>query len=122
MSTYLKVKFKSLAEEAKIIRIEERRVKAHSSYKKECEENEWGEQRRLLHGLKSHRKRVVRTEARATHLARGFLKGVAYKAMESKVHVGNEPNWSYIQKMAEKYGTEDKRVIAQKFAEWKSAK
>lgn len=61
----LRVKLKSLAEEARIIRREERRT--------------WGQLREELH---LHRVRDVRTEARATHLAYGFLRGRTLEQME----------------------------------------
>ena len=65
---YLKVKIKSLAEESKIIRREE---KKNPTFK--------------IH-LADHRKGIVRTEARASMLAYGFLRGVPYKKIESKCH------------------------------------
>lgn len=62
----LKVKTKSLAEEARIIRGLERKYGFDS--------------------LAYHRVWDVRNESRATHLATAFLKGKAYKTVESKVH------------------------------------
>lgn len=84
---YLKVKIKSLAEEAKIIRKETKRAKRAS----------------IRDGLALHRKGIVRCEARHTHLAYGFLRGRDYRQMEPKAH--EAPNWEKVRKMVEKYGT-----------------
>ena len=84
--TYLKVKIKSLAAEAKIIRKEEKRARRES----------------LRRGLEDHRKGIVRTEARHTHLAYGFIRGREYSQMESSTH--ETPNWDKVRKMVEKYG------------------
>lgn len=81
---YLKVKLKSLAAEAKIIQFEERR------------NPDW------KIGLADHRRTVVRGEARHTLLAYSFLRGVPYKAVESKCHT--KPDWNKVQKMVIKYG------------------
>lgn len=71
----LRVKLKSLAAEAKIIRKEERRS--------------WGGLRESLH---LHRINEVRQEARATHLAYGFIRGLMLGQMEPIRYVG-EPAW-----------------------------
>lgn len=84
---YLKVKIKSLAVEAKIIRNEEKRCKSSS----------------LREGLYRHRIDVVRKEARHTLLAYGFLRGLSYKDMEPNAKVA--PDWNKVRKMVEKYGT-----------------
>jgi len=85
--TYLKVKIKSLAAEAKIIRTEERRARRPG----------------LRRGLQDHRKGIVRYEARHTHLAYGFIRGREYHQMESSTH--ESPNWERVRKMVEKYGS-----------------
>lgn len=63
----LRVKLKSLAEEARIIRREESRT--HGALREE---------------LSWHRRGVVRNEARATHLAYGFIRGLTRDQMEPK--------------------------------------
>lgn len=63
---YLKVKIKSLAMEAKIIRFEENRSLDAS----------------LRAGLSSHRRTEVRREARATLIAYGYLRGKTYRCIE----------------------------------------
>lgn len=85
--TYLKIKIKSLAAEARIIRKETRRVKRIS----------------IKNGLALHRKGIVRFEARHALLAYGFLRGLEYRQMEQKAH--EPPDWKKVRKMIEKYGS-----------------
>tara|TARA_R110000822_G_scaffold21989_1_gene69533 strand:- start:46 stop:450 length:405 start_codon:yes stop_codon:yes gene_type:complete len=87
--TYLKVKIKSLAAEALIIRTEERRAYARG-------------RTALRMGLQDHRKGIVRTESRHTHLAYGFIRGRDYHQMESSTH--ETPNWEKVRKMVDRYG------------------
>jgi len=82
----LKIKIKSLAAEAKIIRKEEKRVKFQS----------------IRESLYRHRIDVVRYEARHTHIAYGFLRGRTYAQIEANPKT--PPNWDKIRKMVEKYG------------------
>jgi hypothetical protein len=67
--------------------------------------------------LYNHRIFKVRPEARAAHLAYGFLCGTAYAEMETYSYTW--PDWDRIQEMVLRHGEEDKRVLAQKFAEWR---
>lgn len=83
---YLKVKLKSLAEEARIIRLETKRAKRES----------------IRNGLYLHRIGVVRHEARHTHLAYGFLRGKEYRQIEPKAHT--VPDWNKVRNMVGKYG------------------
>jgi len=85
---YLKVKIKSLAEEARIIRKEERQSK--------------GEKRE---GLYLHRVGTVRRAARHTLLAYGFLRGREYRQIEAKCET--TPMWPEVFKMVAKYGLQD---------------
>lgn len=64
----LRVKIKSLAEEAKIIRKEERRTHPGT----------------LRNELREHRAGPLRLEARASHLAYGFIRGLTIEQMEPK--------------------------------------
>ena len=84
--TYLKVKIKSLAEEAKIIRLETKRAKNIS----------------IKNGLAGHRRGIVRFEARHTHLAYGFLRGLECRQMEQKAF--EAPDWAKVKRMIERYG------------------
>ena len=98
MSIELKIKSKHLALEPAIIRKEEDKVKKQikhykmyhqisadgtfASYKEHPELTDlW-----LRYGnLVSHRKWEVRNEARATYLARAFIKGVPYNVVEANI-------------------------------------
>lgn len=92
--TYLRVKIKSLAVEARIIRTEERKAKARG-------------ERALLDGLHTHRIFDVRIAARRTLLAYGYLRGKSYREIE---RVCNTPLHSSdiksIARMIVKYGPE----------------
>ncbi len=83
----LKIKLKSLAAEAKIIRKEEKRAKSQS----------------IRESLYRHRIDVVRYEARHTNIAYGFLRGRTYAQIETNPKT--PPNWDKIRRMIEKYGT-----------------
>lgn len=83
---FLKVKLKSLAAEAKIIRKEEKR------------------NQRLSLELRLHRVYNVRREARLTLLAYAFIRGRTYKSVEATVRQGHEPNWTRVKEMIIKYG------------------
>lgn len=101
MKTYLKIKIKSLAEEARIIRAEEKK---------------WPGQSEIRTGLHLHRVGEVRRESRVALLAYGFLRGRARDRIEKSER---QPDWDRVQKLIEKYGTEDRRLLAQRFAAWK---
>ena len=83
MSLELKVKAKSLAAEAKIIRIEERKLKNQMKWQKlrqlsiDTNQSIWA-------SLNHHRRWDVRNEQRATYLARAFLAGTPYIEVEQK--------------------------------------
>lgn len=81
----LRVKVKSLAAEARIIRKEELRTTGV-----------------LQHELWHHRISVVRSEARCTHLAYGFIRGRTLEQMEAKSDT--PPDWERVRKMLKKYG------------------
>lgn len=133
MSIELKIKTKHLSSESKIIRKEElklkKQIRSTNKYAKDGEFTE--EQMKVfrqkardrisqLQNIQTHRVNKLRGEARCTHLAYGFVKGVPYRAMEDKETTKSEPNWSNVQRMVERYSDEDSRVILQRFAEWKS--
>lgn len=81
---FLRVKLKSLAAEAKIIRLEEARNKY------------------LRHELSAHRRGTVRVAARNTLLAYAFLRGRTYKSVEPNAHT--PPNWKEVERMVRQYG------------------
>lgn len=53
--------------------------------------------------LRHHRVTVVRSEARATNIARAIIKGVPYDAVEREPH--SPPNWVAVERMLYKYGS-----------------
>jgi len=92
----LRVKAKSLAEEAHLIRREERRTRGL-----------------LREELRWHRTGVVRFEARATHLAYGIIRGRSIERIE-KSSTRTEALWKKVRAMIEKYGptaTEQKQAL-----------
>lgn len=87
--TYLKVKIKSLAEEAYIIRKEERKIKKNLDWLKERRTRtdeysnaEYNRASNIYNGLYLHRKSPVGTEARYALIAYGFLRGKKYSQIE----------------------------------------
>ena len=88
MSTELKIKLKSLAAEARIIRQEEKKRRGKN----------WGSTGNTLH---EHRIHVVRPEARATHIAYAFLRGGSLESVEGSAKT--EPEWKRVEAMVRKY-------------------
>lgn len=84
---FLKVKIKSLAAEAAIIRHEEVRSRGD-----------------LRSALRRHRQIDVRRECRATLLAYGYLRGKTYDQIEPGAT--SEPKWDIVTRMVKKYGTQ----------------
>lgn len=118
MESYLKVKCMSLANEAVIIRNQERKWKERARLAREKQKNPQYAESNFF-GLRHHRVNDVRREARSAHLAYGFLKGNSYLEMENFSYT--EPDWERIERLVEKYGEGDARAIKQQFAEWKDA-
>jgi hypothetical protein len=112
MNIELKIKIKSLAAEARIIRDEELKLKRH---------RKWGSEDLLgkYVSLHSHRTVAVRKSCRSTHLAYGFLRGRSYKRIEATCYT--KPDWAAIEKMILRYGVGDPRDLKQRFEEWKQA-
>jgi hypothetical protein len=118
----LKVKNLSLAQEARIIRkmeVARRKYKKRLSdeYKKKLEElsgisdgtylpphlkgirkytyvESRNHKPEVVADLREHRLKVVKPEARATHLALGFLKNMPYRAMENLAYTS--PDWKRV--------------------------
>jgi hypothetical protein len=87
---FLRVKLKSLAAEAGIIRHEERKANRNRDFT-------------LQNSLSEHRKIVVRREARSTLLAYQYLRGVPYFACETPSE-NNPPDWESVGRMVWRYG------------------
>lgn len=105
----LKVKIKSLAAEARIIRLEERRA---------------GRDNALREALHRHRIDVVRAEQRLSLLAYAFLRGRRLAAVEPKSAA--PPDWVRVAKLVERFGTVEygpkpKAAQAAALAAWKEA-
>ena len=81
MSVELKIKTKSLASEAKIIRKEERKHLANARWRRDRQKDS-GKSYGTYNLLNIHRTRDVREEARATFLARAFIKGQSRDMVE----------------------------------------
>lgn len=93
MSYQLKIKSKHLSEESRIIRAEEFKAAriAKKLRKKQSELNGVNHEHpgvnnnfRKVHDLAHHRSTVVRYEARATYLARAYLRGHTYEHVEKE--------------------------------------
>lgn len=144
MLVYLKVKIKSLAAEARVIRTEENKAlsrarafkgkyrKRHDVESHKPEKPAWvlrfekyGEAKETSEteyekfwGLKRHRINVVRKEARDSHIAYGFLRGREYQNIEQSRYI--DPDWKNIERIVLRFNSGDieEQVILQRFAEW----
>ena len=81
----LRVKIKSLAEEARVIRFEEKRSRQP-----------------IRDELHHHRVVVVRREARVSQIAYGLIRGRALERIEMAAKT--EPNWKRVHELLRKYG------------------
>lgn len=128
MKLFLKIKIKSLAEEARIIKFHERIAlrmcrRLRSGFdsrspfkhnKKEKKPNlpaakvddqtiEWSAPHSLRWSqIRDHRLKVLRTESRASNLAYAFLRGKSYSFVE-KVGAKKAPDWSKIESIAYRF-------------------
>lgn len=115
----LRVKLKSLAEEARIIRREENRSILVTYGRDEAGKRVVLKRLKngaLRHELRAHRTGVVRDAARAAHLAYGFIKGRTLEQMEPRRHP-DVPSWQIeaadrvlmgeVRKLIRKYGPAD---------------
>lgn len=120
MSIELKIKAKTLAEEARIIRLEKKKLKARArkaakhNYTKHAN-RQWN-QLNLLH---VHDINTVRLEARATHLARAYIKDTPYLKVEQSCKQPTYRNTYVIPKaarMIQKY--HDNKVTTEHVNNW----
>lgn len=82
---HLRIKVKTLVAESQIIRKEARKTKGMVKW-----------------GLNDHRKTIVREHTRTNLLAYGFLRGIQYRAMESKCR--EKPSFESITRVAKRFG------------------
>lgn len=128
MKSHLKVKVFSLTAEMTYIRRQEDKWKTKARIARQrqkqnsvdyAEKNFWSQ--------RSHRS-GLKVEARNTHLAYGYMKGVPYPAMERicygplKGYGSTEPNWDAVASMVERFSKDEDNPqnIMQKFTEWLS--
>ena len=95
----LKVKIKSLAEEARIIRLEERRA-ILVGHPPECR-NKYRDDA-LYVSLRDHRVKDVRQEQRCAMLAYAYLRGVPYKSVEQNAK--KEISYARVRDLIRKFG------------------
>lgn len=98
---FLKVKIATLSAEAKIIKQEERWFKRCSKTKVDEFPDQCAEFRQIWLNLMEHRKDSVRPEARASNLAYGYMRGRAYRQLESKCWT--KPNWGRVAEILLKF-------------------
>ena len=116
MSIELKIKAKHLALEPSIIRMEEEKLKKRIKYHRSNDETSAFTLARKLDELINHRRWNVRNESRATNLARAFLAGKMYSAVERRKQCNHAMFFMYIvpriHAMVTKYGTGDQRKLS----------
>ncbi len=133
MSIYLKIKIKSLAEEARIIRKEERKQLGYGRHLRRVdrdarvntpEEERW-EGNPVFHThsrLHHHRVTVVRTAAREAQLAYGYLRDRPLLVVES--NLANEftkrPQWNLVLKLVLRYDEsgEPEKLVKESLLDW----
>lgn len=123
MQTYLKIKIKSLAAEARIIRHEELKTNGRRRFLSAVQAP--AEKVEALNGtfigLHRHRTFDVRNEARAAQLAYGFLRQRPYRTLESKGFPPSAIRTRAMQ-LAIKYGPSALRLQTEALiAEWLKA-
>lgn len=118
MSLELKVKSKHLSEEARIIRFEEHKLKRQKIWLKEHQKDN-SEIAAQWQSLNDHRRWDVRNENRATFLARAYIAGKSYAAVEQYRKPEREFDFNTyiiprVVAMVNKYGTRiaDRKDIA----------
>jgi hypothetical protein len=112
---YLKIKIKSLSEEARIIRCEEKKYTVHGRFKNHEKRSE------LNFGLHDHRVRVVKSALRSSFLAYAFIRGKSRVSVEHKCFV--DPDFGEIGRLSYKYGRStlgvyDKTAFTEKLCDW----
>ena len=115
MKTYLKIKIKSLAAEAVIIKREEQKWKKLSVFTENVKQPH-----PMFFALRQHRLDEVRTECRSAILAYGYLRGRTYQQIEAKCY--EQPNWTKIVNLVSKYGNlnaEKRKEVPDRIKAWK---
>lgn len=113
MSLELKIKSKHLSEEARIIRFEERKLKAQIGWSVKHQKFGIDALTNKYYSIHNHRVWDVRNENRATFLARAYLAGKPYKSVEHKVKDVNILKGYILPRLFEmvnKYGPVENRI------------
>ena len=123
MCIELKIKSKHLALEPSVIRKEEDKLKKQLKYHRSNDAMSVFTIGLQLESLIKHRRWNVRNEARATELARAYLKGKNYSTVEKRVKDNDIMFRMYIVPrvltMVQKYGNRDQRKVDRKaIEEW----
>lgn len=90
---HLRIKVKSLAAEAGIIRAESRKTREMVKWR-----------------LNEHRKTVVRDHTRHNILAYGLLRGRTYSEMEKSCR--EEPDWNRVANIAKRFGGDEGHIAS----------
>ena len=117
----LKIKAKSLAEEARIIRKEERKLKEIPFHKRSKVVGTGHSQYVVCHlsTIQLHRKWYVRNEARATQLAIAYIKGKDYLQVEKSTKSTDVLRYYIVPRilaMVKKYG--EKETTREDILKW----
>ena len=109
----LKIKLKHLAEESRIIKHQERKMRGKN----------WGTQSAYF---REHRIHGVRPECRATHIAYGFLRGRTFDQVEGASRPILDPCyrrnlWDRVTMMVRKYGSvRNESLVRTQLRNWKA--
>jgi hypothetical protein len=109
MPLLLRIKNDCLAFQSRLMRREENKALYHARRGDGDAETF----RELIHNARTDR---LRKQARSSHLAYGFLKGIPYPIMEQSCH--ERPDFPDIEAIALRYSSFDPRITKQQFAQW----
>jgi len=107
------VRIKELAQEARFIRHEEKRIKKRQKITDDLKSQQFWM-------LRFHRKDEVGPAARAAQLAYGFLRNVPYKKIESKTRLGyvDRSIIKEVKRLAAKFSVNGKTDYSSEIDEW----
>ena len=116
----LKIKIKSLAEESRIIRAEERKTlgRARACAKIQGLEETSAKARDLFNSLQHHRRVLVRQESRHSGLAYALLRGRTYQQVEAGCYKENAPNWDRVTTLVSSFSGVGKTEAAALVKAW----
>lgn len=129
MKSHLQVKVYSMSAEMSYIRRKEEQWKNRARYARQKQKQQsidYAE--KAFWSLRCHRM-VMKSEARNTHLAYGFMKGRSYEQMEHicygqlKGYGSSEPDWKAIETMIQRFSKDEPypQNWMQQFTQWLEA-